>query len=106
MYQTGRALILEDGRTAPVRISGALEAMDFEAATAGGGREALLKFTPHHLDIVFSETAGPGTDGTSVLESRIIDLERSSPGKGFLWGGVISLTLWVVLGVLLANLLL
>lgn len=105
MNQAGRALIAEDGRTAPDRSSEAFAAMNFEAAKAGGGREALPGFAPNRYDIALEATAGARLDGTGLLESGMIDQEGQSPGKGFLLGGVISLSMWIVLGVLLANLL-
>lgn len=43
---------------------------------------------------------------TRALENKRINREMRSLGKGFLWGGIFSLSAWAAVGVLLAHLLL
>jgi DNA-binding NtrC family response regulator len=43
---------------------------------------------------------------TRALENKRINGEMRSLGKGFLWGGIFSLTAWAAVGVILAHLML
>ena len=69
------------------------------------GRISIVEEDPSALGFISDTFEMMNFEAARAIELKRINKEYQGLCKGFVWGGIISISIWAVLGVMIANLL-